>query len=135
MGVPLTIVTPSLQSVIAQRLVRRICESCAQDYSPTPQERRFVEAGWSGTGNSGYRKGKGCTHCGGSGYRGRIGVYEMLEMTPRLVEATAKEDVSAFARIAEEEMAGHSLAHHAAELAANGRTTLNEGMRHSQAEE
>ncbi len=135
MGVPRYMVATSLQAVIAQRLIRRICESCAEDYSPTPQERRFVEAGWSGTGNSGYRKGKGCTHCGGSGYRGRVGVYEMLEMTPRLVEATAKEDVSAFARIAEEEMAGHSFAHHAAELAAGGRTTLNEVMRISQSEE
>jgi len=135
MGVPRYMVATSLQAVIAQRLVRRICESCAGDYSPTPQERRFVEAGWSGTGKSGYRKGKGCTHCAGSGYRGRIGVYEMLEMTPRLVEATAKEDVSAFARIAEEEMAGHSFAHHAAELAASGRTTLNEVMRISQSEE
>ena len=135
MGVPRYMVATSLQAVIAQRLIRRICESCAEDYSPTPQERRFVEAGWSGTGNSGYRKGKGCTHCGGSGYRGRVGVYEMLEMTPRLVEATAKEDVSAFARIAEEEMAGHSFAHHAAELAASGRTTLNEVMRISQSEE
>ena len=135
MGVPRYMVATSLQAVIAQRLVRRICESCAGDYSPTPQERRFVEAGWSGTGKSGYRKGKGCTHCAGSGYRGRVGVYEMLEMTPRLVEATAKEDVSAFARIAEEEMAGHSFAHHAAELAASGRTTLNEVMRISQSEE
>jgi len=135
MGVPRYMVATSLQAVIAQRLIRRICESCAEDYSPTPQERRFVEAGWSGTGNSGYRKGKGCTHCGGSGYRGRVGVYEMLEMTPRLVEATAKEDVSAFARIAEEEMAGHSFAHHAAELAAGGRTSLNEVMRISQSEE
>ena len=135
MGVPRYMVATSLQAVIAQRLIRRICESCAEDYSPTPQERRFVEAGWSGTGKSGYRKGKGCTRCGGSGYRGRNGVYEMLEMTPRLVEAAAKEEVSAFVRIAEEEMAGHSFVHHAAELAASGRTTLNEAMRISQSEE
>ena len=135
MGVPRYMVATSLQAVIAQRLVRRICESCTEDYSPTPQERRFVEAGWSGTAKSGYRKGKGCTRCGGSGYRGRSGVYEMLEMTPRLVEAAAKEEVSAFVRIAEEEMAGHSFVHHAAELAAGGRTTLNEAMRISQSEE
>ncbi len=135
MGVPRYMVATSLQAVIAQRLVRRICESCTEDYSPTPQERRFVEAGWSGTGKSGYRKGKGCTRCGGSGYRGRSGVYEMLEMTPRLVEAAAKEEVSAFVRIAEEEMAGRSFVHHAAELAAGGRTTLNEAMRISQSEE
>ncbi len=135
MGVPRYMVATSLQAVIAQRLVRRICESCTEDYSPTPQERRFVEAGWSGTAKSGYRKGKGCTRCGGSGYRGRSGVYEMLEMTPRLVEAAAKEEVGAFVRIAEEEMAGRSFVHHAAELAASGRTTLNEAMRISQSEE
>jgi len=135
MGVPRYMVATSLQAVIAQRLVRRICESCTVDYSPTPQERRFVEAGWSGTAKSGYRKGKGCTRCGGSGYRGRSGVYEMLEMTPRLVEAAAKEEVSAFVRIAQEEMAGRSFVHHAAELAASGRTTLNEAMRISQSEE
>src|SRR5881396_3687499 len=135
MGVPRYMVATSLQAVIAQRLVRLICKSCGADYSPTPQELRFVEAGWGGSGKGGYRKGKGCTHCAGSGYRGRVGVYEMLEMTPRLVEATAKEDVSAFARIAEEEMAGHSFAHHAAELAAGGRTSLNEVMRISHSEE
>src|SRR5882724_1411024 len=135
MGVPRYMVATSLQAVIAQRLVRLICKSCGEDYSPTPQERRFVEAGWGGSGKGGYRKGKGCTHCNGSGYRGRSGVYEMLEMTPRLVEAAAKEDVGAFVRIAKEEMAGHRFAHHAAELAANGRTTLHEVMRISHSEE
>jgi MSHA biogenesis protein MshE len=135
MGVPRYMVATSLQAVIAQRLVRLICESCIDDYSPTPQERRFVETGWSSAAASGYKKGRGCTHCNGSGYHGRSGVYEMLEMTPRLVEAAAKEDVSAFVRIAGEEMAGHSFVHHAAELAASGRTTLSEVMRISQSEE
>src|SRR5467141_1493507 len=135
MGVPRYMVATSLQAVIAQRLVRLICESCGEDHSPTLQERRFVEAGWGGSGQGGDRKGKGCTHCNGSGYRGRSGVYEMLEMTPRLVEAAAKEDVGAFVRIAEEEMAGHRFVHHAAELAANGRTTLHEVMRISHSEE
>ena len=135
MGVPRYMVATALQAVIAQRLIRLICKSCGEDHSPTPQERRFVEAGWGGSGEGGYRKGKGCTHCNGSGYRGRSGVYEMLEMTPRLVEAAAKEDVGAFVRIAEEEMAGHRFVHHAAELAANGRTTLHEVMRISHSEE
>ncbi|HXM80359.1 MAG TPA: GspE/PulE family protein [Burkholderiales bacterium] len=136
MGVPRYMVATSLQAVIAQRLVRLICESCGEAYSPTPQERRFVEAGWGGAGaGKGYRKGKGCTHCNGSGFRGRSGVYEILEMTPRLVDAAAKEDVGAFVRIAEEEIGAHTFVHHAAGLAANGRTTLNEVMRISQSEE
>jgi len=135
MGVPRYMVATALQAGIAQGLIRLIFKSCGEDHSPTPQERRFVEAGWGGSGEGGYRKGKGCTHCNGSGYRGRSGVYEMLEMTPRLVEAAAKEDVGAFVRIAEEEMAGHRFVHHAAELAANGRTTLHEVMRISHSEE
>jgi len=135
MGVPRYMVATSLQAVIAQRLVRLICESCIEEYSPTPQERRFVEGGWSTAAASRYKKGRGCSHCNGSGYHGRSGAYEMLEMTPRLVEAAAKEDVSAFVRIAREEMAGHSFVHHAAELAASGRTTLSEVMRISQSEE
>src|SRR5256712_740865 len=135
MGVPRYMVATSLQAVIAQRLVRLICKSCSEAHSPTPQERRFVEAGWGGSGEGDYRKGNGCIHCNGSGFRGRSGGYEMLEMTPRLVEAAAKEDVGAFVRIAEEEIAGHTFAHHAAELAANGRTTLHEVMRISHSEE
>jgi MSHA biogenesis protein MshE len=135
MGVPRYMVATSLQAVIAQRLVRLICESCIDEYSPTPQERRFVEGGWSTGAAPRYKKGRGCSHCNGSGYHGRSGAYEMLEMTPRLVEAAAKDDVSAFVRIAREEMAGHSFVHHAAELAASGRTTLSEVMRISQSEE
>src|SRR5258708_39052798 len=127
-------VATSVQAVVAQRLVRLICESCGEDYSPTPQERRFVEAGWGGSGKGSYKKGKGCTHCNGSGFRGRSGVYEILEMTPRLVDAAAKEDVSAFVRIAEEEMAGHTFVYHSPGLAGGGRTTLNEVMAISPAE-
>jgi MSHA biogenesis protein MshE len=101
---------------------------------PTPQEAKFIETGFQ-LQNSIFKKGRGCVHCNGTGFRGRMGVYEMLEMTPRLVEAIAKDDVPGFVRAAEEEMAGQSFVHHAAALAAAGRTTLNEVMRISQSEE
>jgi MSHA biogenesis protein MshE len=133
MEVPRYMVATSLQAVIAQRLVRLVCESCAEPYAPTPQEAKFIEAVLPG--RAGFRRGRGCGHCNGSGFRGRIGVYEMLEMTPRLVEAIARDDVPGFARAAEQEMSGHSLVQHAAALAAAGRTTLNEVMRISQSEE
>jgi MSHA biogenesis protein MshE len=133
MEVPRYMVATSLQAVIAQRLVRLVCESCAEPYAPTPQEAKFIEAVLPG--RAGFKRGRGCGHCNGSGFRGRIGVYEMLEMTPRLVEAIARDDVPGFARAAEQEMSGHSLVQHAAALAAAGRTTLNEVMRISQSEE
>jgi len=134
MQVPRYMLATSLQAVIAQRLVRLVCESCAEDYTPTAQERKFIESVFNPTTQN-YRRGRGCSHCSGTGYRGRVGVYEMLEMTPRLVEGIARDDVPGFVRVAQEEMAGQSFVHHAAGLAAAGRTTLNEVMRISQSEE
>jgi len=134
MQVPRYMLATSLQAVIAQRLVRLVCESCAEDYTPTAQERKFIESVFNPTTQN-YRRGRGCSHCSGTGYRGRVGVYEMLEMTPRLVEGIARDDVPGFVRVAQEEMAGQTFVHHAAGLAAAGRTTLNEVMRISQSEE
>jgi len=134
MGVPRFMVATSLQAVIAQRLVRLVCEACAEAYAPTPQETRFLEASSPELAGE-FKRGRGCGHCNGTGYRGRRGVYEMLEMTPRLTEAVAKEDVSVFLRAAQEELAGHSFVQHAAALAASGHTTLTEVMRISQSEE
>jgi MSHA biogenesis protein MshE len=134
MGVPRYMVATALQAVIAQRLVRVICERCGEDHVPTAQESRFLELEWRGQGGT-FKRGRGCNHCNGSGYRGRVGVYEFLEMTPRLIEAVAKEDVTVYLRAANEEMVGRSFVQHAAALAASGRTTLHEVMRISQAEE
>jgi MSHA biogenesis protein MshE len=134
MEVPRYMVATALQAVIAQRLVRLICERCVEEHVPSAQESRFLELVWPG-GAGQFKHGTGCSQCNGSGYRGRVGVYEMLEMTPRLTEAVAKEDVTAFIRAAQEEMAGLTFVQHAAALAAGGRTSLLEVMRISQAEE
>jgi MSHA biogenesis protein MshE len=134
MGVPRYMVATALQAVIAQRLVRVVCERCTEVHMPTAQESRFLELEWRGQ-SAQFVQGRGCGQCNGSGYRGRVGVYEMLEMTPRLTEAVVKEDLTAFLRAAEEEIAGRSFVQHAAALAASGRTTLHEAMRISQAEE
>jgi len=134
MQVPRYMVATSLQAVIAQRLVRLICESCVQDHVPSAQEQKFVEAELRLQSGQ-FKQGRGCGHCNGTGYRGRVGVYEMLEMTAPLVEAVAKDDVTGFARVAQQEMAGQTLVDYAGALAAAGRTTLNEVMRISQSEE
>jgi MSHA biogenesis protein MshE len=134
MQVPRYMLATSLQAVIAQRLVRLVCESCVEDHTPSAQERKFIETELPGA-NGTFRRGRGCSHCSGTGYRGRVGVYEMLEMTPRLVEGIAKDDVPGFVRAAQEDLAGQTFVHHAAGMAAGGRTTLNEVMRISQSEE
>jgi MSHA biogenesis protein MshE len=127
-------VATSLQAVIAQRLVRLICESCVEDHAPTPQEAKFIESELHSDSRA-FKRGQGCAHCNGTGFRGRMGVYEMLEMTPPLVQGIAQDDVPGFVRAAGEQMSGQSFVQHAAALAAAGRTTLNEVMRISQSEE
>ena len=134
MGVPRYMVATALQAVIAQRLVRVVCESCAQDHTPTPQEQTFIETEWAGEAR-GFKRGRGCAHCNGTGYRGRVGVYEMLEMTPAMIGAITRDDVQGFLRLTQEQLAGQTFVQHAAALAASGRTTLNEVMRISQSEE
>ena len=130
MGAPRYMVALSLQLVIAQRLVRVICESCIEDYRLLPNEHEFLrsELGDAVDGHA-YKRGRGCSHCNGTGFNGRTGVYEMLEMTKPVVEAANQEDVQKFIKIAREQLAGRTLRHHAAQLVAAGRTTPDEAKR------
>lgn len=74
-------------------------------------------------------RGRGCQFCHLTGYAGRTGVYEMLEMDAALIAAVNLEDTTEFARLAVKHMAGRSMRHHAAQLALAGRTTVSEAIR------
>ena len=130
MDAPRYMVALSLQLVLAQRLLRLICESCSQDYTLLPNEHAWLkhELGAQVDAHQ-YRRGKGCSHCNGTGYVGRTGIYEMLEMTKSVVEAANQDDPNQFIRAAREQMAGNTLRRQAANLAAEGKTTAEEAMR------
>ena len=76
-----------------------------------------------------YVKGRGCALCGGTGYSGRTGVYEMLEMTNEIVEALNADDTGIFVQAARKQMAGETLRRDAVRLVVKGRTTVDEAMR------
>ena len=130
MGVPRYMVGSSLQAVLAQRLVRVICESCSTPYQPTPNEYEWLrlELGELVERNQ-YFHGKGCSHCNGMGYRGRTGVYELLEITRAVADAANHADPSHFMKVATVQMAGETLRRHAVQLVVAGRTTVMEAMR------
>jgi MSHA biogenesis protein MshE len=130
MGAPRYMVAMSLQVVIAQRLLRMVCESCGEPAELTPGEHEWMrhEEG-ARTDAIQYRKGRGCTQCNGTGYLGRTGVYEMLEMTRPVVEAANQSDPAVFIEIARRQLHGHTLKDHAVELVVQGRTTVEEAMR------
>ena len=76
-----------------------------------------------------YLHGRGCSHCNGMGYRGRLGVYEMLEMTQSVIDAANHHDPAHFLKCAHTQMAGETLRRHAVSLVLAGKTTAAEAMR------
>ena len=130
MGAPPYLVATSLQLVIAQRLLRRICESCGEVYQPEAHEREWlrIELG-DKVDQFEYRHGRGCSHCNNTGYQGRFGVFEMLEMSAPLVAAASRRDPAEFAHLAQMQMAGRTLQSHAVGHVVNGNTTVAEAMR------
>ena len=130
MGAPRYMVASSLQAVIAQRLVRVNCASCAAPYQPSEQEMQWLQGSQRDDGKPAQMmRGRGCQFCHLTGYAGRTGVYEMLEMDAALTAAVNREDTTEFSRLAVRHMAGRSMRHHAAQLAFAGRTTLAEAIR------
>jgi MSHA biogenesis protein MshE len=130
MGVPRFMVASALQVVLAQRLVRVICESCTEGYQLKPNEQAWLTAELGQyVSQHHYMHGRGCSHCNGMGYAGRIGVYEMLEMTTAVIDAANDPDPSAFMKVAQAQMGGQTLRRHAVALVIAGKTTVSEAMR------
>lgn len=122
------LVAASLKAVIAQRLVRRVCESCAEPYSPTPGESLMVRRIPSEKLLH-LRKGAGCPHCFNSGYRGRIGVFELLEVDHAMAEALRENSVKNFNAAARASKGYQPLSYSALDFALKGVTTLEEVLR------
>lgn len=130
MGAAPFLIAASLRGILAQRLVRRICESCSEPHALEPGMRVVVEEelGRSADGLN-FRRGRGCTYCNHTGYHGRIGIYELLEMDDSLVQALHGGDPLAFAQAAKVQPGFLSLKRGAVELAARGLTTMDQVMR------
>ena len=130
MGVPRWMVALSLQLVVAQRLVRTLCQACAVPHEPSPQELVWLRGQLgSDADNATFKFGKGCPECNNSGFRGRSGVYEFLEMNLGLIDALNHPEPGVFAKAARAHMAGHTLRRDAARLVVEGRTTVDEAIR------
>jgi type IV pilus assembly protein PilB len=83
MGIEPFNVASAVNLITAQRLVRRVCSKCKEAVTYSPEYLSAAQLGEDGQGMTFYR-GKGCDHCGGSGYKGRQGLYEVMAMSPTL---------------------------------------------------
>jgi type IV pilus assembly protein PilB len=86
MGVPAYLVAGSVIGILAQRLVRVICSKCKQPYTPPDREIEAAGITPEQAASANFMKGRGCNHCGGGGYRGRLGVFELMKMSSRIRE-------------------------------------------------
>ncbi len=84
MGVEPFLVSSSVLGILAQRLVRRVCEKCKEFYVPEPEIVRDLGVTDRVTKDTKFARGKGCGLCGQSGYKGRIGIYELLKISPEV---------------------------------------------------
>jgi type IV pilus assembly protein PilB len=91
MGIEPFMISSSLVCVCAQRLMRRICKSCRVAYEPDGREKDILNRaiGWSGTIYKAHAH--GCSKCNGTGYKGRVGIHELMVTNEELIEGINKE--------------------------------------------
>ena len=124
-GVDPYLVAPTTMGVLSQRLVRRICASCKESYQPTEKELAPFFSGLTGVPVTLYR-GRGCPKCFGTGFLGRVGIYEFVEVSEKMRELIT-EKKSTVLLIEEAQRVGHrSLRYDGLKKALVGWTTLEE---------
>ncbi len=130
MGVEGYLLATTLRTIIAQRLIRKVCSSCAEDYRPDPFESSWIrnQLGIDSRQHV-YKAAKGCLHCGFTGYHGRMGVYELLDMNAELAEALRRNDTQEFVDAAQRVPGYEPLVNVAHQYAAQGLTTLDEVLK------
>ncbi len=92
MGVAPFLVSASVQAILAQRLVRKLCATCRQPCAPSESELRAVGLDPARLGGRTLWRAEGCAACGFTGYRGRVGVYELMELDAALRDMTFRNE-------------------------------------------
>jgi MSHA biogenesis protein MshE len=130
MGAAGFLVGSSLRAIIAQRLVRRVCQHCVEEHKPDPQELMWLtNLAGERVNTTKFVQGKGCQSCQYTGYKGRIGVFELLEMNEPMMASLKRDDAEAFTELSKANPSFTPLALAAFDYATQGVTTVEEVLR------
>jgi len=130
MGAEGYLIASALKAVLAQRLIRKICESCAADHTPDEMEQAWINSiDGDKHKHSTFKKGYGCPQCNNTGYTGRFGVYELLMIDHHLADALRSDDSLLFATRARSQPGFRTLSQQALDCASQGITTIEEVIR------
>ncbi|MEI6897561.1 MAG: GspE/PulE family protein [Psychromonas sp.] len=127
MGAPGYLVASALRAVVAQRLIRRLCENCKTSHvTPIEQQLLLEQLTEIPLNKTKFHSGAGCQRCHFTGYRGRIGVFELLELDDAMISALRLDDTEAFSVAAKKSQYFQPLAIAALDYAKQGITSLEE---------
>jgi MSHA biogenesis protein MshE len=131
MGAPGYLLASTLRAVMGQRLLRRVCRSCRTEHVLDDTDYAWLVSvvGEETAARMRFQKGQGCGHCNRTGYQGRVGIYELLDLTPDMRSALRSTDMGRFAELGRQSEGYKPLIANALELAARGITSLSEAMR------
>ena len=131
MDIETFMISSTVVSVVAQRLLRRVCESCAEPYKATAADLRRLNYSAADLAGASLRTGRGCESCRHTGYSGRVGVFELLVLNEQVKDAILSRKTSAEIRRVSVETSGLvTLVEDGLTKAAQGMTTLAEIYRH-----
>ncbi|VAW76250.1 MSHA biogenesis protein MshE [hydrothermal vent metagenome] len=130
MGLEPYLIASSVQAILAQRLIRKVCNNCSSPKQLDPGEQAWLNqiAGDVDT-NPTFNEGSGCNQCNHTGYHGRIGVYELLDIDYALADALRRNDPAGFENGAREQAGYQPLIDNALDYARQGLTSLAEVIR------
>jgi len=129
MGVQPFLVASSVRAVMAQRLLRRVCKHCMEEHTPTAMEMRLLGLSEEYTAGRKFYKGRGCERCGHTGYKGRIGIYEIFTVTSDIASLIFANEPTNVIRDAARRNGMRSLRDDAIRKAEAGISTLEEVIR------
>ena len=130
MGVAPFLIAASLRGVLAQRLVRRVCKHCIETDEIEPGRLALLtEQIGPDAARVTFKKGRGCAYCNHTGYKGRIGIYEWLELDRDLIRILQGGELNQFGDAARAQEGYRSLKYSALTLAAKGITSVDEVLK------
>ncbi len=130
MGLEPYLIASSVQAILAQRLIRRICDNCSSPKLLDPGEQAWLKTVSGEAENSHtFHEGSGCNQCNHTGYHGRIGVYELLDIDYVLADALRRNAPAEFENGARDQAGYKPLLENALDYARQGLTSLAEVMR------
>lgn len=132
MDIETFLISSTVVSVVAQRLLRRICDHCKVPHVPTGREANSIGLSLEDLRQHEYKRGRGCNHCAYTGYRGRIGAYELLVLNEPVKEAIlAKKPAHVIRALSVETTGLISMREDACTKVVRGLTTFDEVLRHT----